>query len=94
MQFCLENACVKAVLDDHARLLSFRNRQTGTELAKPHDLWRMIIAEGENLEVEIVAADCTPIVSASADGIQYRYQVLRSHEGHDQTLAQRRRRIH
>jgi hypothetical protein len=74
MQHCLENAFVKAVLDDKAQLISFCNRQTGTELAKPHDLWRMIIAEDENLEVEIVAADCTPVVSASADAIEYRYQ--------------------
>ena len=86
MQHCLENAFVKALLDDHAQLLSFSNRQTGTELAKPHDLWRMIIAKDENLEVEIVAKDSTPVVSASADAIEYRYQTLRDSEGHDHAI--------
>ena len=64
MNYTLENKSVKAVFSDRAEFLELINAKTGTHLIRPHGLWRMIVREGGNLEVEVLQASAPAGVPA------------------------------
>jgi hypothetical protein len=86
MQYRLENDFLCAILDDKAQLLSLLNRRSDTDLVKAHGLWRMIIADNGNLEVELSSMDAAPEVKASATCIEYQYRLLRTSDGKEHPI--------
>ena len=81
MSCILENESVRAVFGDRAELLELTNRHTGTGFVQAHGLWRMIVKEKENLEVEVLPENAVPEIEVSGNELTIRYQELSSGSG-------------
>ncbi len=82
MSCLLENEAVRAVFSDRAELLELTNRHTGTGFVQSHGLWRMIVKEKENLEVELLPENAVPEMKISGNELAIRYRELSSGSGH------------
>ena len=82
MENFLENEFVKAVFSDRAELLELINRQTGTSFIQPHGLWRMIVREKDNLEVEVLPESAIPEMEVSGNELSIRYSELATESKH------------
>ncbi len=82
MNHILENELVRVTFDGNGNLLSLVNRKTGREYVQPHGLWRLIINEGESLEVEIRSDRAAGRVEIAGDSFRIEYRDLITHTGH------------
>ena len=72
----LEDEETAVVIGEDGRMLSLRNRQTGTDYAGGQGLWRLYYNTLERKEIEVKAAAQKPTVTAEAGVIRIAYDRL------------------
>ena len=74
MSKVIENKFVRIEFGNDGTLLSFRNLTTGTELAAPHGLWRLICNCGDSQEVELTAERTTSRIAVAPRKFKIEYR--------------------
>ena len=74
MSKVIENKFLRLEFGNDGKLLSFRNLTTGTELASPHGLWRLICNCGDNLEIELSAERSTARIAVAPRKFKIEYR--------------------
>ena len=89
MSKVIENKFIRLEFGNNGKLLSFLNLSTGTELASPHGLWRLVCNCGDNQEVELSAERATTRIAVAQKKfkIEYRDPVGSNGEKLDVTVA-------
>ncbi len=72
----LKDEKTAVVIGEDGRMLSLRNRQTGTDYAGGQGLWRLYYNTLERKEIEVTAAAQKPTVTAQAGVIRIAYDRL------------------
>jgi hypothetical protein len=81
MSYTIENEMTRVIFEANGTMLSLVNKRSGTELVKPHGLWRLIINEGEALEVELRAENASGTVRLDGDSFRISYKNPVTHTG-------------
>ena len=74
MSKVIENKFVRIEFGNDGTLLSFRNLTTGTELAAPHGLWRLICNCGDSQEIELTAERATSRIAVAPRKFKIEYR--------------------
>ena len=74
MSKVIENKFVRIEFGNDGTLLSFRNLTTGTELAAPHGLWRLICNCGDSQEIELTAERTTSRIAVAPRKFKIEYR--------------------
>lgn len=74
MSKVIENKFLRLEFGNDGQLLSFRNLTTGTELASPHGLWRLICNCGDNMEIELSAERATARMAVAPRKFKIEYR--------------------
>ncbi len=82
MEHVIENQQIRVVLGDNGSLLSLADKRSDIEYVKSHGLWRLIINEGESLEIELKAENSQAEVSINEESFSICYNQPMTHTGH------------
>ena len=74
MSKVIENKFVRLEFGNDGTLLSFRNLETGTELAAPHGLWRLVCNSGDSQEIELSAERATSRIAVAPRKFKIEYR--------------------
>ena len=74
MSKVIENKFIRLEFGNNGKLLSFPNLTTGTELASPHGLWRLVCNCGDNQEVELSAERTTTRIAVAQKKFKIEYR--------------------
>ena len=74
MSKVIENKFVRIEFGNDGTLLSFRNLTTGTELAAPHGLWRLVCNCGDSQEIELTAERTTSRIAVAPRKFKIEYR--------------------
>ena len=74
MSKVIENKFIRLEFGNDGTLLSFRNLVTGTELATPHGLWRLVCNCGNSQEIELSAERTTSRIAVAPRKFKIEYR--------------------
>ena len=76
--YSIRNDQVEVAFDEAGNLVALTNLKTGHNYAGSRPIWRLCYQERNNLDLEVLAPDCTPAIARTDNRITMRYESVRA----------------